>query len=294
LFVAGIAACATRADDDAGQSTAVGADSAVLRDDFGDPISFDPPAQRIVSLNPTTTEIIFAIGAGSRLVGRTHWDSWPDSAKLIPDVGDALRPNIEAVLGARPDLVILYASSDNRGAAQKLRAAGIRTVAIRIDSIAQFRRATLLLGRLLGESTRATNVVDSVQHTLDSVRAATRDLPPVTVFYHTWEKPLITIGGQSFLNELVLIAGGKNIYGDIDAISPVVTIEDVIRKDPDVLLVGPAAAKSILSSPAWQALNAVRQGKVFAYDTMVVGRPSVTLGMAAVDIARLLHPGAVR
>jgi iron complex transport system substrate-binding protein len=267
--------------------------SAVVRDDFGQAIRSGSAPKRIVSLNPTTTEILFAIGAGSRLVGRTKWDSWPDSAKLVPDIGDALRPNIEAVLQTHPDLVILYASTDNRPAADRLRAAGIETVALRVDSIAQFRRAALLLGRLTGESARAQNVVDSVQRTLDGVRAATATLPRTSVFFHTWDKPLITIGGNSFLNELVVIAGGRNVYEDIAEISPVVTLEDVVKRNPDALVVGPIAAKAILASTQWQAVPAVRAKRVFVYDTNIVGRPSVTLGMAAVNIANLLHPGVL-
>jgi len=270
------------------------ADTTAFRDDFGSAITFDTPPKRIVSLNPATTEILFAIGAGSRLVGRTHWDSWPDSARFVPDIGDALRPNIEAVLGAHPDVVILYASNDNQGVADRLRSAGIQTVALRIDSIAQFRRATLHLGKIVGEDARARSVVDSVQLTLDAVRAATAGLPQTSVFYHTWDSPLITIGRNSFLNELVVIAGGRNVYADIAQASPVVTLEDVVKRNPDVLLVGPHTAASILASAQWQAVPAVRAKRVFVFDTNVVGRPSVTLGMAAVNIAGLLHPGAIR
>jgi ABC-type Fe3+-hydroxamate transport system substrate-binding protein len=265
-----------------------------LKDDFGATIAFDTPAKRIVSLNPTTTEILFAIGAGSRLVGRSKWDSWPDSAKYIPDVGDALRPNIEAVLNRHPDLVLLYASASERPAAEQLKAAGIRTVALKIDSIAQFRRATLILGRIVGDTTRAQNVVDSVQSTLDRVRAATEKLPRTSVFYHTWDKPIMTIGANSFLNQLLDIAGGRNVYGDIDEIAPTVTLEDIVKRNPDVVLVGPVTAASMLASPQWAVVPAVKAKRVFVYDTMSVGRPSVTLGMAAVDIANLLHPGIVR
>jgi iron complex transport system substrate-binding protein len=269
-------------------------DTAAILDDFGYPIRFDSAARRIVSLNPTTTEIFFAIGAGSRLVGRSHWDSWPDSAKLVPDLGDALRPNLEAVLTAHPDLVLLYASNDNRAAADRLRQAGIQTVTLRIDSIAEFKRATLLLGRLAGEERRAASVVDSVQRTLDRVRAATASLPTTSVFFHTWEKPIITIGANSFLNELVVIAGGRNVYGDVNEVSPTVTLEDVVRRNPDALLVGPITMATILAKPQWQVVPAVRARKVFAYDTNVTGRPSVTLGMAAVNIANLLHPGVIK
>jgi ABC-type Fe3+-hydroxamate transport system substrate-binding protein len=266
----------------------------VVVDDFGDTTRVESVPKRIVSLNPTTTEILFAIGVGSHVVGRTKWDSWPDSAKLVPDVGDALRPNVESVLAARPDLVVLYANNDNRMAASQLRAAGVPTVAMRVDSIAEFARVTLLLGRLTGEEARARNVVDSVERTLDRVRQATAALPRVSVFFHTWEKPIITIGKHSFLNELVEIAGGTNIYGDVKAVSPIVTMEDIVDRNPDVLVVGPATARAILASASWQVVPAVRAKKVFVYDTMIVGRPSVTLGMAAVNLANLLHPGVIR
>jgi ABC-type Fe3+-hydroxamate transport system substrate-binding protein len=282
-------ACSSRDSQPAGRNP-----QPVVVDDFGDTIRVDVPATRIVSLNPTTTEIAFAVGAGAKLVGRTKWDSWPDSAKYVPEVGDALRPNVEAVLAKKPDLVLLYASSDNRTAARQLRANGVRVVALKVDSIAEFERATMLFGRLTGEEARAKNVVDSVRATLERVRRATAALPKTTVFYHTWDKPIITIGKDSFLNELVEIAGGKNVYGDADAVSPIVTLEDVVAKNPDVMLVGPATKAMMLSSRQWQVVPAVRAKKVFAYDTMVVGRPSVTLGMAAVDIANLLHPGVIR
>lgn len=273
--------------------TAIAKGPAVV-DDFGDTVRFDSSARRIVSLNPTTTEILFAIGVGSRVIGRTKWDSWPDSAKLVPELGDGLRPNVEAVLTVHPDLVILYASSDNETAARQLREAGVRTVAIRIDSIAEFARATHLLGRLVGETARAASVVDSVQRTLDRVRAATATLPKTSVFYHTWDKPIITIGAHSFLNELVIIAGGRNIYGDVKAISPIVTLEDIVSRNPDVLLVGPPTDQKLFKSASWRVVPAVKARRVFVYDTNVVGRPSVTLGMAAVNLANLLHPGVIR
>lgn len=271
------------------------ADTLSAKDDFGQTIALDSAAHRIVSLNPTTTEILFAIGAASKLVGRTKWDSWPDSAKYIPDVGDALRPNVEAVLNVHPDLVLLYASNDNKPAAERLKAAGVRTVALKVDSIAQFRRETMLLGRLVGDTVRARNVVDSVSRTLDRVRAATASLPRTSVFFHTWDKPIITIGANSFLSDLIAIAGGRNVYGDVNEVSPVVTLEDVVRRNPSIIIVGgEPTANAILGSELWQAVPAVRAKRVFAYDTNTVGRPSVTLGMAAVNLANLLHPGAVK
>jgi ABC-type Fe3+-hydroxamate transport system substrate-binding protein len=263
-------------------------------DDYGRTVKLTTPPQRIVSLNPATTELLFALGAGPRVVGRTQYDFWPDSTRFVPSVGAGMRPNLEAVLGRRPDLVVMYASGDDRGAADRLTASGVATAAFRIDKIRDFVRVTMDLGRLVGDTTRARNVVDSVTATLDRVRRATDSLPRPRVFLHAWEKPLMTIGGGSFLSELVTIAGGRNIYDSLPAPSPVVTLEDVLRRNPDIILVSPVERQTLLTSTRWQSLPAVRAGRVVAYDTNVVERPSVKLGEAAVSLARVLHPGVVR
>ncbi|HEY2377270.1 MAG TPA: helical backbone metal receptor [Gemmatimonadaceae bacterium] len=262
-------------------------------DDYGRTVRLNAAPQRIVSLNPATTELLFALGAGPRVVGRTQYDFWPDSARLVPSVGAGMRPNLEAVLGRQPDLVVMYASGDDRGAADRLTAAGIATAAFRIDKIRDFARVAMDLGRLLGDTMRARTVVDSVTATLDRVRRATDTLPRPTVFLHAWEKPLMTIGGGSFLSELVTIAGGRNVYDSLPAPSPVVTLEDVLRRNPDIVLVSPLERETLLTSKRWHALPAVRAGRVVAYDTNVVERPSVKLGEAAVSLARILHPGVL-
>jgi iron complex transport system substrate-binding protein len=262
-------------------------------DDFGDAIQMGARAARIVSLNPTTTELIFALGAGNRLVGRTTYDVYPDSARNVPDVGPGLRPNVESILGTKPDLVVLYASNDNRAAARELRAAGINTVSIKIDHIADFHRASRLLGILLGDSARGAIVSDSVEKTLQRVRSATASLEKPKVFWHIWDAPLITIARGSYMNELVEIAGAANVYGDIPEASPAVSIEDVVKRNPQFILAGPEGAKKIAGDAQWSAVPAVRNKGILIVDTTVVGRPSVKLGEAAVSLAKLFHPGVV-
>jgi len=267
---------------------------ATVGDDFGDPVRSGEVPQRIVSLNPATTEILFTLGAGSRLIGRTKFDLWPDSARLIPALGDGLRPNVEAVLGRHPDLVILYASQDNRPAASRFRAAGVNTLALKIDHISDFRRTVELLGAILRDSIRAKSVVDSVYRTLDSVRAATAHLARPAVFWHIWDAPLITVGAGSFMNELVDIAGAKNVYADIKGPSKAISLEDVAHRDPEFILAGPIGAQKIESDPRWRIVRAVREKKILIVDTLLVARPSVRLGEAAVSLANLLHPGILR
>lgn len=266
---------------------------AELHDDYGHVVRLASPPRRIVSLNPATTELLFALGAGDRVVGRTQYDLWPDSARLVPSVGAGMQPNLEAVLGRKPDLVVMYASGSDRGAADRLTAAGVPTAAFRMDHIVDFVRVTTQLGLLVGDTVRAHNVVDSVTRTLDRVRHATQGLERPSVFLHAWEKPLMTLGGGSFVSELVTIAGGRNIYDSLAAPSPVVTLEDVLRRNPDIILVSPIERTDMLQSDRWRALPAVRNGRVLAYDTNLVARPSVKLGEAAVSLARLFHPGVL-
>ncbi|HEY3134249.1 MAG TPA: helical backbone metal receptor [Gemmatimonadaceae bacterium] len=269
-------------------------EAVAARDDFGDPVQIGLPPKRIVSLNPATTEILFTMGAGPRVIGRTEYDLWPDSARLVPAMGGGISVNVEAVLGAHPDLVLLYASQDNRSAAARLRAAGINTVSLKVDHIADFRRTTQLLGALLHDSARAKRVIDSVEHTLDSVRLANRDARRPTVFWHIWDSPLITVGSGSFMSELVDIAGAKNVYADINGPSGPISLEDVAKRDPDYILAGPIGAARIKAEPRWRIVRAARENKILVVDTMLVARPAVRLGEAAVSLARLLHPAAPR
>jgi iron complex transport system substrate-binding protein len=269
------------------------APSTAASDDFADPVRIGAPPTRIVSLNPATTEILFTLGAGTRLVGRTKYDSWPDSAKLIPPLGDGIQPNVEAVLAVHPDLVILYASQDNRPAAARFRAAKVNTLSLKVDHISDFRRTVLLLGAILRDSARARTVIDSVYRTLDSVRTATAKLARPSVFWHIWDAPIITIGSGSFMNELVDIAGGKNVYADIAGPSAQVSLEDISRRNPDFILAGPVGRAQIASDSRWRIVRAARDNRIFVVDTLLVARPSVRLGEAAVSLANLLHPGTL-
>jgi ABC-type Fe3+-hydroxamate transport system substrate-binding protein len=267
--------------------------AAVERDDFGDTVRATP-AHRIVSLNPVTTELLFALGAGSRVVGRTHWDLYPDAARAVADLGNGMMPNVEAVLGVHPDLVVLYAGESNRAAAAQLRNAGIATLSIRDDHISDFRRTVMLLARATGDSVTGAAIADSVARSLADVSARPRPAKPVTVFWHVWDSPILTIGRGSYLDELVTIAGAKNVFGDLDQPSPQVTLEEIVRRNPDFILVGPASVETLRSSPLWQSVPAVRKGNFLIVDTLLVGRPGIKLGEAAHSLRALILRDTVR
>ena len=281
--------CSGAQDARPGEASRAGEASRII-DDFGDTITVGARPARIVSLVPATTELVFALGGGHRLVGRTHWDEWPPEARAVPDMGPGVRPNVEAVLAARPDLVLLYASADNRAAAKRLRSAGVTTLSLKVDRIEHFERGALMLGRLLGDTLAARTTVDTVKATLARVAARTSQLPRPRVLWPVDISPVIAIGAGSFLHELMQVAGAENVYGDMNAVSPQLSLEDVHARDPDVILANARLADRIRTDPAWRGLRAVRTGRVLIADEVLMGRPSVRMGEAAVALARLLHP----
>lgn len=268
-----------------------GADAVI--DDFGDTLRLATPPQRIVSLNPASTELLFVIGAGAKVVGRTTWDSWPEAARAVPDLGAGLRPNVEAVLGARPDLVLLYATQDNRAAARQLRAAGVATLALRIDRIAEFARAATLLGRVLGDTAAAFATRDSVLATVGRVAAAARrargDRAAPRVAWAIGDQPLYVIGGPSFLGELIDSAGGRNAFGDMTQPSPQVGFEELLRRDPDIIVAGVTSASRMTPTSRWHGLRAVREGRLIIADSVRTGRPGPRLGEAAAWLAAAIE-----
>jgi iron complex transport system substrate-binding protein len=290
LFTAIVCGCnsdkrgATRAS-----VTATGQDT--MRDDFGRAISYDRPARRIVSLNPTTTETIFAIGKGSELIGRSHWDEWPDAARAVPDLGNGIGVNVEQIVSVHPDLVLLYASEDNRPAADRLESAGIRTLSLRIDRIADFNRAVAILGRVLGDSARAAQVADTVNASLHRVRLATRNLAHPTVVWPLMDSSPMVVGGGSFMDELLRIAGAQNIYSDLQKPSPMVSLEDIAARNPDFVIRGGEGGSTADLGDAWRAVPAVALGHVIRIPLTLILRPSVQMGTAATVLARALHPG---
>ena len=260
-----------------------------VTDDFGDTVATASAPTRIVSLNPSTTEILFALGEGPHVVGRTAYDHFPAEVVRVADLGPGLRPNVEAVLATHPDFVVLYASADNRDAARRLRASGVATAAYRMDKIADLTRVTTALGILTHQPAAARHMTDTIQASLARVRDATAALPRVKVFWPFWDSPLLSVGRGSFVNELIDIAGGRNVFDDLAQPSPVVTFEELLRRDPDVVITGPSS-QARYTTARWQALRAVKEGHVLLADTTIITGPSPRIGAGAASLAHLLHP----
>ena len=245
----------------------------VVVDDAGDTVSLATPATRVVSLVPATTEILFAIGAGPLMVGRTRWDDYPAEASQVPDVGDGINPNIEAILGQRPDLVVMYFSGSNAGAAERLRQLGIPTVQLSVDRLADVSRIARLLGGLTGQATRADSVARATEAALLRVSVA-RDSAGPRILIVAWDQPPMAIGGGSFLSDLVERAGGINLFGDLTVPSAQVSIEAIVSRDPDALLVSSDGPPAIASRPEWRVVPAVRDNRFIHVTSSAFSRPS--------------------
>ncbi len=261
-------------------------------DDLGHQVALTGPAQRIVSLSPSTTELLFAIGAGPRLVGRTRWCDYPPAAAAVPSVGDGLNPNVEMVLSRRPDLVVLYASAANQDAITRFDNLHIAAASLRLDRLDDLPRAARFLGRLTGTAARAESLAAGFQARLDSARAA-RVAPTRRVAVIVWDNPPIVIGAGSFLTELLSLAGARNVFDDVAQPSAPAAIEAIAGRDPDVVLVLGDSVPSLARRPEWRSVRAIRQRRVVAVRGSEFERPT----FRAFDAVRALQaalPGAPR
>jgi ABC-type Fe3+-hydroxamate transport system substrate-binding protein len=265
--------------------------AAGLTDDAGVAVGLAAPPQRIVSLIPATTELVFALGAGDRLVGRTSWCDFPAEAQAVPDLGNGIGPNIEAVVAARPDLVLLYKSGSNRSAAEQLRSFGIPTLELATDRMEDFDRITRLLGAALGEEEAAESLVVRTARDLDSatVQPSNRPAALPSVFILAWDRPPMTLGRGSFLSEILERAGARNLFDDLATSSAPISIEAVASRDPDFVLVTGTGEPAIAGRVEWRVVTAVRERRFLRIDGSEFNRPSPRIGAAVRRLAAELR-----
>ncbi len=250
----------------------------VLTDDAGQPTSLLRAASRVVSLVPAATELVFALGAGDRLVGRTKWCDYPAAVADIPSVGDGLLPNVEAIAAARPDLVLAYRSPSNAPAVGQLRSLGIPVLELAIDRFEDFERDARLVGRALGLGARGDSLAEAVRADLE--RATVRNDRPPAVLIVAWADPPMTIGGGSFLDEILRRAGARNLFGDSNRPSFVVSLEAVVARNPDLVLVVGDDDPDFASRVEWQVVPAIRGRRFVRVTGSMFNRPSPRIGEA--------------
>lgn len=270
------------------------ADTLEVEDDLGRTVRLPGPPDRIVSLVPPITEVLYALGAGPRVVGRTRFGTHPPAAAEVPSVGDGMRPSLEMVMDRRPDAVVLYAGSANRSTVDRLESLGVPTVALRHDTFADLYRNIRRLGRLTGREDAARELADDIRCRLDAVASRTAEAPPRRVYYEVWSEPPITVGAGSYLDSLLTLAGGRNVFGDLEAPSPQVSLESVVSRDPQIVIAPRRAGEDAPTPPShrpgWDALDAVREGRVRQVDGDLIHRLGPRIAEGALHLARTVHP----
>ncbi|HVH66483.1 MAG TPA: helical backbone metal receptor [Gemmatimonadales bacterium] len=285
--LAGLLASLAAACGTGGRSSA--SRSLTLTDDAGRVVTLAHPARRIVSLLPSFTELLFAIGAGNRLVGRTTWCDYPPAALAVPSVGDAIPPNVEAVAARHPDLVVLYRSAQNTQAGSQLERLGIPVVVLDLNQLTDLGRAARILGRLTGRERSA----DSLARVMDSI--ATPPQPPTpgpySLVFIVWDNPPIVIGAGSYLDRLAALAGARNVFHDIRSPSAQVSIETIAARDPDfiALLSDSATVPRYAARPEWRVVRAVRRNRFLLLPGQLFGRPSPRTTEAVHELRRRLE-----
>jgi len=243
---------------------------------------------RIVSLAPHLTEIAYAAGAGSSLVGTVDYSDYPEAARALPRVGDGWRVDFERVLALRPDVVLAWTSGTPRTTIERLQALQLRVVEVPTFRLADVPAALRRVGDLAGTRAVAEPVAARFEADVRRLREEHAGASPVTVFVQIDDEPLFTVSGRHVISEVVELCGGRNVFADLPQIAPQVDAEAVLARNPQVIL----TTDDTITDPRaqwrrWPQLAAVRYGTIYAMpsDTVARASPRLVDGVQAVCTA---------
>ena len=237
-----------------------------VTDDTGAAVSLKQPARRIVTLAPHLAETLFAAGAGEHLVGTVEYSDFPEAAKKVPRVGGYSRVDLEAVVALKPDLIVAWYSGNAPANVEKLRGFGFPVYVSQPDRIEDVAREIERIGRLAGTSSVADAAAAHYRTRLDELRRQNERKAPVRTFYQIWKQPLSTIGGRQIISSVIRLCGGENVFGDLQALAPVVSVEAVVAADPEAIIasgMGEARPEWLDDWKRWPAISAVARGNLF-------------------------------
>ena len=269
--------------------------SVTVVDDDGTQVTIDSVPQRIVSLAPSGTEILFAVGAGDQVVGVTDWCDYPyNFAEWVADgkissIGNYWQPAIEPIIALTPDLVIANGGGPSDEAAANLRSMGYTVIVLNPKTVDEVLTDIEIIGKATGHANEATNLISSLQSRIDAVTnkvAGITDKPKI--YIEVSDNPLMAVGPGSYIDDLVTLAGGANIFADTGTAYPIVSSESVISKNPDIIL---SPFSGIAKRPGWSAINAVANNKIYdrGNDASYV-RGGPRLVDALEELSKTLHP----
>jgi len=238
-------------------------------------------AERIVSLAPNLTELVYTVGAGEQLVGVSAWSDYPREVLDLPVVGDAFTVDQERLALAKPDLLLVWESGTPAHVVDELRSIGYNVVQIRTRDLDDVADALLQIGELTGHVDEAKKAAAAYRDELQTLRNRYQNLPPVRVFYQVAARPLYTINNEHYISELISTCGGDNIFKDLSELAPTVDVEAVVDRDPEVMLASTDAGDDAFAEwQRWPGMAANKLGNLFLLPADEIGRATTRVIVA--------------
>lgn len=268
---------------------------ATFRDALDREITLDRPPERIISLAPSLTEILYALGLGDRVAGVTRFSTYPPKAASRPRVGSYNNLNVEKIISLSPDLVIGTVDGNNPIVVTLLEQAGIEVFIVNPRNVRQVIETVATLGRICGIPEKAEETARKMLERVQRVLGKTRGEKRPLVFLQINIKPIMTVNRQTFHHDLIDLAGGINIAGDEPITYPRISLEAVIQKRPEVILIssmerGGKFEKARNDWLKWTTIPAVKNGRVHLIDSDLIDRPSPRIIKGLEEMARFFHP----
>ncbi len=255
----------------------------VVTQSNGQAFTLPKPAQRIISLAPSITELLFAAGGAGKVVGVSAYSDYPDEAKHIPLVGDSRELDIERIIALKPDLLIAWAAGSSSRSIDQLKKLGIPVFISGEHKLIDIPQNVQILGRLMGTEFIANQSANSLRTQLNLLVKQYANLSPIRLFYQVSDKPLITLNGQHIVSDAIHACGGINIFAELSTIAPNISIETVLEKNPEAIVTTADQTGAVIVWQRYPGMTAVKQGNVFTIDGNLINRagPRMVAGVAA-------------
>lgn len=249
-------------------------------DDAGKTVALAQPAQRIVSLAPHITEMLFSAGAGDRVVGTVAFSNFPDLAKQIPEIGSYQHLDFERITALQPDLIVGWQSGNPLAALEHLEKLGFTLFLSEPRAMEDIADNIEKLARLTATETAARKNIQPFREGLQKLTARYRDATPVNVFYEIWNRPLMTLNGEHIVSDVMDLCGGRNVFADLSNLAPRVSIEAVLHKNPEVIIASGSGSERpqwLDDWHQWPSLRAVKDNHLFFIPPDIIQRHSLRI-----------------
>ena len=263
-----------------------------LRDDRGVEVRLAQPASRIVSLAPYLTELAFAAGAGSKLVGVSAFSDFPPEARQVPVISDSTHVDYEALVRLKPDLVLGWRSGNRARDLAQLETRGYRLFVTEPSRLADVPRILRTIGELAGTRAQADAAAAGIEARLAALKAQHAGARQLAVFYEIWHEPLMTVNGRHYVSAMLELCGGRNVFAAAAPLTPVVSREQLLAADPDVILLSTVPAREADALAAWRrwpTLRAVKAGALYPIDSGLASRMGARVADGAAAICAALE-----